>query len=331
MREHKTNPYYSGPITDHFDGRCFFLPSHNTRRSADDFKKWRKERSPAKWPNWVDIESQRPPPERVAGDDLSVTFIGHATVLIQTAGRNILTDPFFSKRASPTQLAGPKRVHAPGIALKDLPPIDLVLVSHNHYDHLDLRALGKLHDAHKPHVITPLGNGSIIRRTRRPVNITEADWGDTIEVGDGVRITVTPALHWSQRSLWDRNMCLWGAFIIEAPGGPVYFAADTGYGSGDTFRNIRSAFGPPRLALIPIGAYEPRWFMAPQHMNPDEAVRAHKDLEARHSCGIHHGTVQLTDEARDQPVIDLAKALDAHDVAQHRFRALAPGESWSVP
>jgi L-ascorbate metabolism protein UlaG (beta-lactamase superfamily) len=331
MAEHKTNPYYSGPVSDHFDGRCFFLSTHNTRKSAADLRKWRAERQPAKWPKWVRHPKQPTPPAEVNGDSLSVTFIGHATALLQVCGLNILTDPFFSMRTSPVQWAGPRRVHAPGVALKDLPPVHVALVSHNHYDHMDLPALRKLHDAHKPRIVTPLGNGPIISKARRKFDITEADWGDEIRIAEGVSIVPTEALHWSKRTLWDRNMALWAAFVIRTPHGIVYFAADTGYGDGAHFRAVREAFGAPRLALIPIGAYEPRWFMKPQHINPAEAVQAHLGLGAHHSLGIHHGTVQLTDEGITEPVSHLAEAMEQHGIDATRFRTLTPGESWSIP
>ena len=255
---------------------------------------------------------QPAPPDAV--DDLRVTYIGHATALIQVAGLNLLTDPFFSWRASPVQWAGPKRVRAPGLALEDLPRIDAVLVSHNHYDHMDLPSLRRLFDRHRPRIVTPLGNGAIVARTRRPLDVTEGDWGDRVALGDGVAATFAPALHWSKRGLHDRNMALWSAFVIETPAGTVYFAGDTGYGSGAHFRDIRREFGPVRLALLPIGAYEPRWFMHPQHMNPEEAVKAHLDLAAGLSIGVHHATVQLTDEAIDEPAAAPQQDFSAFDM-----------------
>ena len=331
MPRQKSNSYYQGPRTDHFDGTHFFLHTHNTRKSSKDLAKWRRERQPAKWPKWINHPPQSPPSPFLDGSGLSVTFIGHATALIQVCGLNILTDPFFSMRTSPLQWAGPKRVHAPGLALKDLPPIDLILVSHNHYDHMDLPALRKLHDLHAPRIVTPLGNAAIIARARRAFNITEADWGQGVVISDQISIVPVPALHWSKRTFWDRNKALWAAFIITTPHGPIYFAADTGYGNGAHFRDVRSQFGSPRLALLPIGAYEPRWFMAPQHMNPEEAVMAHNDLAAHRSLAIHHGTVQLTDEAIDQPGSDHATALQTHGIDARHFRVLKPGQSWPIP
>ena len=323
------NPYYQGPKSDHFDGVRFFLPNHQGTNCTSDLLKWHMSGKRQRWPKHVEHEQHPRPASKV--DDLVVTFIGHATVLIQTGGLNILTDPFLSKRTSPFQFAGPKRVHLPGLAMEDLPPIDVVLISHNHYDHMDLPALRKLHDRHNPRIISPLGNSAIIKRARRPFSITEGDWGDSFSLSSSVSVNLAPAMHWSKRTPFDRNMALWCAFVLKTPGGPIYFAADTGYGEGRHFRSIRAEFGEPRLALLPIGAYEPRWFMKLQHMNPEEAVLAHKDLGAQHSLAIHHGTVQLTDEAIDQPVIDHAEALHHHGVGHKTFRAIKPGESWSIP
>ncbi len=264
------------------------------------------------------------------GNGLVATFIGQATVLIQAGGLNILTDPFFSERASPFAWIGPRRVRAPGIALGDLPPIDAILSSHNHYDHMDLAALAALNDAHRPLIVTPLGNGAILKRARRPFTVVERDWGEAHALGDHVKAHLSPALHWSKRTAFDRNHALWGAFVLETPAGIVYFAADTGYGTGAHFRDVRQRFGRPRLALLPIGAYEPRWFMQPQHMNPDEAAAAHADLGAMASLAIHYGTVQLTDEAIDAPVAALNEALAARGIAPEDFRVLGFGESWRL-
>ncbi|HFC05034.1 MAG TPA: hypothetical protein ENJ55_04945, partial [Rhizobiales bacterium] len=267
------------------------------------------------------------PPDRHNADDFSVTFIGHATVLLQISGINILTDPFFSQRTSPVSFAGPKRVCQPGIAIDKLPPIDFVLLSHNHYDHLDLEALAQIHDRYEPVIITPLGNGAIINQTGQPHQIAEADWGDTIVLKDDLKVTLTPALHWSKRTFKDRNMALWCAFLLQTPFGSVYFAGDTGYGNGNHFKAIRQQFGPVRLSLLPIGAYEPRWFMKAQHMNPNDAVKAHLDLESRQSIAIHHGTIQLTDEAMEAPLKDLETALKNNAVDPERFHVLECGQS----
>jgi L-ascorbate metabolism protein UlaG (beta-lactamase superfamily) len=319
------NRYYQGPPSDHYDGERFFMPGHRETKATADVLKWQLGAAKRAWPRQVCNPPQHAPPDGVEADGLHLTYIGHATVLIQAAGLNILTDPFFSLRASPVQWAGPKRVRPPGVALDQLPRIDVVLVSHNHYDHMDLSSLRRLFDSHRPRILTPLGNAAILARARRPLDVVEGDWGDRAGLGDGVAVTFAPARHWSKRGLHDRNMALWCAFVIETPSGTVYFAGDTGYGAGAHFRAVHRQFGPVRVALLPIGAYEPRWFMQPQHMNPDEAVKAHLDLAAELSVAIHHSTVQLTDEAIGDPAAALSAARNVHGVEPRRFRILDPG------
>lgn len=322
-----TNPYYQGPPSDHFDGVRFFLPQPAEPRGLRDILKWQFSGNKQKWPKRVENRLHPQPAPRHNAGDFSVTFIGHATVLLQICGLNIITDPLFSKRTSPLTFAGPKRVRPPGIALEDLPPIDFVLLSHNHYDHLDLAALKQLHERFEPVIITPLGNGTIIAKTGAPHQIAEADWGDAIALNDDLKVTLTPALHWSKRTFNDRNMALWCAFLLQTPFGPLYFAGDTGYGNGSHFRAINDQYGPIRLSLLPIGAYEPRWFMKAQHMNPDEAIKAHLDLNSKQSIAIHHGTIQLTDEAMDTPLNDLTSALEDNAVDPERFHVLECGQS----
>jgi L-ascorbate metabolism protein UlaG (beta-lactamase superfamily) len=325
----RPNRYYQGPPSDHYDGNRFFMPGHRMANGLRELIKWQRSGGRQAWPRELEHVARPAPPETV-GSGLQVTYIGQATTLIQVGGLNILTDPFFSRRASPVQWAGPKRVRPPGLALDQLPRIHTVLVSHNHYDHMDLPSIRSLFDRHRPHILAPLGNAAILARTRRRLDVTEGDWGDRVSLGDGVAATFAPAQHWSKRGFHDRNMALWSAFVLETPAGTVYFAGDTGYGTGDHFREVRRDFGPVRLALLPIGAYEPRWFMHPQHMNPDEAVKAHLDLASDLSIGIHHSTVQLTDEAIDEPAAALARALRAHDVEPHRFRVLDPGAGLGI-
>ena len=300
------------------DGKHFILEGHRGEGSFRDLLKWQMEGNRARWPRRVANRSYAPPPPRVEGTALKATWVGHSTVLLQTAGLNILTDPFLSSRASPVPFAGPKRVRPAALTPETLPAIDLILLSHNHYDHMDLPALRRIARRHAAHVVTPTGNGRWVRRASSAFGIDELGWGETV-AHKGLNIHLTPALHWSKRGLFDANTALWGAFVIEAPGGPIYFAADTGFGTGSTFTAIHDQFGPPRLSLLPIGAYEPRWFMHPQHMNPDEAVKAHKLLGSHASLAIHHGTVQLTDEAIDAPVAALKVALDQHSVDPGRF------------
>jgi L-ascorbate metabolism protein UlaG (beta-lactamase superfamily) len=311
------------------DGRRYVLEGHRGEGSLGDLLKWQMEGKRARWPRRVENPSHAPPPQRVEGAVLKATWVGHSTVLLQTAGLNILTDPFLSTRASPVPFAGPKRVRPAALNAETLPPIDLILLSHNHYDHMDLPALRRIARHHKPHVVTPHGNARWVRRAASSFTIDELGWGEHLD-HKGLRIHVTPALHWSKRGFFDANTALWGAFVVEAPGGPIYFAADTGFGTGSTFAEVRERFGAPRLSLLPIGAYEPRWFMHPQHMNPEESVRAHKILESRASLAIHHGTIQLTDEAIDAPVAALMDALTQHSVDPARFLVPDAGETLTI-
>ncbi|WP_161957136.1 MBL fold metallo-hydrolase [Aestuariivirga litoralis] len=310
-------------------GGRYILEGHRGEGSFRDLLKWQMEGQRARWPRRVENRSFPPPPQRVEGDALKATWIGHSTVLLQTAGLNILTDPFLSARASPVPFAGPRRVRAAALGPETLPPIDLILLSHNHYDHMDLPALRRIARRHQAHVVTPHGNGRWVRRASSAFTIDELGWGDAVE-HKGLKLHLTPALHWSKRGFFDANAALWGAFVIEAPGGPIYFAADTGFGTGSTFADVKECFGAPRLSLLPIGAYEPRWFMHPQHMNPDEAVKAHKLLGTRASLAIHHGTIQLTDEAIDAPVEALKQALTEHSVDPASFLVPDAGETREI-
>ena len=319
------NRYYQGPVSDHFDGERFFNPGHPaTDKGLSDILRWKLRETSARWPRSVAIRQAVPEP-RVAG--AQVTAVGHVTLLIQLDGLNLLTDPVWSERASPSQRFGPKRVTAPGIAFDKLPPIDAVLLSHNHYDHLDLATLARLVREHDPLIVTPLGNDAIVRRAIPAARVVTGDWGDKVDL-QGVEIHLVPAQHWSSRGLSDRRMALWSGFMLRSKVAAIYFAGDTGYGDGTIFRAVRERHGAPDLALIPIGAYAPRWFMAAQHCDPDEAVRILLDLDAKRAIGIHWGTFQLTDEPRDEPVTGLAESLARRGIDPARFQAAVPGESY---
>lgn len=330
------NPYYQGPASDHFDGLRFTNPAGEpeTDRTFQDILRWRRHVPNNPWPRRVPVVPARPD---VAVPGLRVTMVGHATVLIQIGGCNLLTDPVWSQRASPVPFAGPRRVTAPGIALADLPPIHAVLLSHNHYDHLDIAALKALHRHHAPLIVTPLGNDRIVRRHVRDARLVALDWdqGHSLDPagpdGRAVQVHVVPALHWSSRTPRDRRMALWGGFIVRAAGHTVYFAGDTGYGSGAIFRGLRARYGPVSCALLPIGAYDPRWFMAAQHTDPAEAVAIMRDCDAAWALGIHWGTFKLTDEPREDPLRQLDAALLAQGIAPDRFRALHPGQVVDIP
>ena len=297
-----------------FDGERFHNYDPRPERSRWDVWKWRFSSNKTEWPEWIDSTPQKVPNERVNG--LSVTFINHSTFLIQTDGKNILTDPFFSYRASPFTWIGPKRVRDAGVKMEDLPPIDIILISHNHYEHMDKPALEKLHalfpDAE---VYTGLGNIPDVRETGFK-NVTELDWWEETEF-KGLKLAFVPARHFSARTLWDRNMTLWGGFVITNSAGNIYFAGDTAKGSHD--KMIADKFGEFELSLIPIGAYEPRWFMKYSHTNPEEAVQIHQEINSKFSIGGHFGTVQLTDEGIDEPAKGLIKARKAAGLGDNEF------------
>jgi L-ascorbate metabolism protein UlaG (beta-lactamase superfamily) len=323
----RSRAYFRGPLSDHFDGERFFMPDTIPPKRIGDLMRWWAEPR-SSWPKWAPGLSDRPP-QRVDGSRLRVSFVGHASLLIQTGGRNLLIDPVWSARASPLRWIGPRRVNDPGIAFSALPPIDAVLVSHSHYDHLDLATLSRLNAAHTPRVITALGNDTIMRRYDPHIRAEAYDWGDEVALFDGMAVRLMPMRHWSARSLSDRNRALWAAFILTTPWGRIYHVGDSGYGDGRLFRAARDAHGPFRLAVLPIGAYEPRWFMRDHHMNPSEAVAAFLDTAAGLALAHHHGTFQLTNEAIDAPVRALEAARTAAGIAPERFRVLRPGEVWA--
>jgi L-ascorbate metabolism protein UlaG (beta-lactamase superfamily) len=322
--------YYDGPVSDHFDGTRFVDPDGVPPRSLLDLLRWQMGNGKVAWPAWAPSPYADRPPARVAGSAWRISYVGHASLLLQTAGLNLLVDPVWSERASPFTFAGPKRVNDPGIAFEALPPIDAVLVSHNHYDHLDVATLSRLAAAHRPRVVTPLGNDTIMRAHDAAVAAEAYDWHQRAMLSDGVAVTLVPVRHWSARGPFDRNRALWAGFVIETPAGRILHVADSGYGDGRHFRAVRERYGPFRLAVLPVGAYEPRWFMSAQHMNPAEAVQAFGDSGAELALGHHYGTFQLTDEGIDAPVEALAVARAAAGLAPERFRLLRPGQVWEL-
>jgi len=323
--------YYEGAISDHFNGLRFVDPHGMAPKSIpDQLRFWSSLGGRVAWAGSVPSSYADTPPARVDGKNLRVSFVGHASVLLQTGGLNILIDPVWSERVSPVDFAGPKRANDPGIAFDALPKIDVILVSHNHYDHLDIATLSRLAAVHRPRVITPLGNDTIMQAHDPAIMVEAFDWGDRVRLSADIDVTLAPMRHWSARGVFDRNKALWAAFIIATPAGRIYHVADSGYGDGFRFREARGLYGPFRLAILPIGAYEPRWFMRDQHMNPDEAVNAFVDCGAEMALGHHHGTFQLTDEAIDAPVMALADALTRHGIAADTFRTLKPGQVWEL-
>lgn len=323
---------YTGPISDHFDGTRFFDPAGAPPKSLGEVLRWQfgGGRKRDVWADWVPSPYADAPPPHVDGAKVRLCFVGHASWLIQTGGLNILVDPVWSMRASPFSFAGPKRHNDPGIAFEKLPRIDVVLVSHGHYDHLDVATLSKLAAAFAPRVVTPLGNDITMREADAAIEAEAFDWHQRVELGNGLAVTLVPTRHWSARGLYDRNKALWASFVLETPAGKLYIVCDSGYGDGRHFRRVAEAHGPLRLAILPIGAYEPRWFMRDQHMNPEDAVKALADCGAQQALAHHHGTFQLTDEAIDAPVIALSEALDAAKVPREKFATLKPGQVFEI-
>jgi len=306
-----STPPYKGPVTDHFDGRRFrnqHSTPHNDFREA---VKWATHRQRGFWNAYRDEPVGPAPSQRVDGDQLRVTFVNHTTVLLQTHGLNILTDPIWSERCGPVSWFGPRRVRPPGIRLDDLPPIDVVLLSHNHYDHCDLPSLKQIARKHRPKLIAPLGNRRFLEPRGIPV-FQELDWWSSANVSDGVTVTAIPARHFSGRGIFDRDRSLWSGFMVGTPSGSTCFAADTGF--GDHFAEIRTRLGAPRLALLPIGAFRPEWFMSRVHMSPEQSITAHQQLGARTTVATHFGTFQLADDAETE--------------AQERIRAAGVSEFW---
>ena len=320
-------PRYRGPASDHFDGRRFhnsspFEAPHGLR----DFLRWMATRQRGVWRRWTESPAGPPPPRAVA--DLRGTFVNHATNLVQTGGVNILTDPVWSDRASPVSFAGPKRVRPPGIRFEDLPPIHAVLVSHNHYDHLDLATLGRLVRRDDPRIFTGLGVADLLAR-KHLGRATPLDWWQSAKLEAGLSITSVPVQHFSGRGLADRNATLWTGFVVSGPAGPVFFAGDTGY--GPHFREIGRRFPGIRLAILPIGAYRPEWFMGPVHETPAQALDAMRDLGASTAVGMHFGTFELTDEGQDEPPREIVRLLAAAPDPKPRFWVLGVGEGRAVP
>lgn len=322
---HKRN--IAAPVSDHFDGVRFFNTAPRTRdRGFSEVVRWRRTSRPARWPAAVPVVPHVPEARR---DATRVTLVGHATVLIQTRAMNLLTDPVWSERASPLPFLGPRRVAPPGIAFDALPPIDAVLLSHNHYDHFDLATLRRLVARHDPVIVTPFGNDALLRRVLPQARLTAGDWWDSLRLG-GVEVTFLPAQHWSARGLFDRRKALWCGFALRAGREMIYFAGDTGYGDGSLFAAIRDRLGRPDLALLPIGAYAPRWFMADHHIDPAEAVRIFAEMEADRALAIHWGVFRLSDESRTEPRDLLLTALAERGIAASRFHAAEPGFVWDA-
>lgn len=320
-------PGYQGARSDHFDGERFFNPGASAGPSWKMVLRWLSSRSQKPWPSWREYRIEPQLPTKLAADELAVTFINHMSFLIQLPGLTVMSDPVYSMRASPVRWAGPRRTHAPGVPFEQLPHVDLVFVSHNHYDHLDVLTLKRLAHTHAPLFVTGMGNGLFLRE-QGIAQVLELDWWQQTQLR-GAQLLFTPAQHWSTRGPGTKNRTLWGGLWLTRAERTVYISGDTGY--APWFTELRRRYGRPDVALLPIGCYEPRWFMHEQHMNPDDAVRAHLDLGARTSIGCHFGCFQLTDEGIDEPLSDLEQARQRHGVSAAEFLVPQPGQTliWS--
>ena len=312
------------PKSDHFDGSRFFNPNN---RECNSLWAGTKMFFTIKYPEWPTSIKNTPALDlnrSLGSDEVAVTFVNHATVLVQTKNFNFLTDPVWSERVSPVTWAGPRRYREPGLKIEELPKIDFVVISHNHYDHMDIATLKKLNDIFHPQFYVPLGNKSFLEGNEIS-NVQEMDWWQSIQFNPDVKISLAPADHFSGRGLLDRNKTLWGSFVISYGNHLIYFGGDTAY--SPHFKAIREHYGRADLAFLPIGAYDPRWFMKVVHMNPEEAVQAHIDLGAKQSIGIHFGTFRLTAEKFEQPVSDLGDALKLKKVPTANFVTLDEGRT----
>jgi L-ascorbate metabolism protein UlaG (beta-lactamase superfamily) len=321
-------PGYKGPVTDHFDGKRFINPGGVKAQGLPAVFKWmiNRERSP-----WIESVANHTEvlekPIAKVNEGMRITFVNHSTFLIQVEGVNILTDPVWSNRTSPFEWAGPRRMRPPGVPFETLPAIDLVLLSHNHYDHLDIKTLTKLWKRDQPKIITALGISAFLNQ-HGIENSVDLDWWDQTAFG-GLEVFAVPAQHFSSRGSFDRDATLWCGFMVKLGAGYLYFAGDTGYNE-NTFKEIGGRFSPIDLSLIPIGAYKPQWFMSPIHCSPEEAVRIHEDVRSKKSIATHFGTFPLADDGQEEPVKDLAAALVARGIDGGNFRVLQEGKPLSI-
>lgn len=322
-----SKPGYKGSKSDHFNGTTFQNPDDVPDKDFFDVLKWSVQRDRGKWnkiPESEIVYAQKP--AEYVTNGMVITYVNHSTFLIQTAGVNILTDPVWSKRVSPVKFAGPKRFRPPGLRFEDLPPIHLVLISHNHYDHLDIETLRKINEKFEPRVVVPLG----VDRYLNDEGISQTialDWWEEKPIDSDITVHSVQAQHFSARGLFDRNKTLWSGYVIDTPAGGVYFAGDSGY--GEFFKEIGKRYDI-KIGMIPIGAYKPQWFMSPMHIDPEEAIQVHKDVGAEISFGMHFGTFPLADDGMNEPENDFVKAIQKPENRGVNFKLLTEGDTFSI-
>ena len=318
-----SGPRYRGPVSDHFDGRKFVNPGGVKAKGGLEVFKWMIQRKQGPWRKEFTVETGNHPPGHF-NSGIRVTFVNHSTFLIQVDGVNILTDPVWSNRVSPYNWIGPKRMRPPGIPLGHLPRIHLIVLTHNHYDHLDIATMRVLFGAHHPQIVAPLGVKKLLD-DHHVSGAVEIDWWEEVQPA-GLNIQAVPAQHFSGRGLLDRDASIWCGYVIRTGAGTLYFAGDTGY-NPTLFREIGNKCGPFKVSFLPIGAYKPGWFMAPIHVSPEESVRIHLDVKSQKSIAMHFGTFPLADDGSDDPVNDLRTAMEKHQVSNDSFIVLKEGEA----
>jgi L-ascorbate metabolism protein UlaG (beta-lactamase superfamily) len=316
-------PKYKGPVSDHFDGKKFLNPGNVKAKGLTEVLQWMLKRERGEWKE-NHSQNYGPRPLKFFKDGIKITFVNHSTFLIQVDGFNILTDPVWSKRVSPFSWIGPKRMRAPGIRFEDLPRIHAVLLSHNHYDHLDIATMRMVFGGHHPQIITPLGVKAFLD-SQYIANAKDVDWWDEVSLSESIKVQSTPAQHFSGRGSTDRDATLWCGYMIKTSKGNIYFAGDTGYNE-NTFKEIGARSGEIKISLIPIGAYKPNWFMSPIHTSPADAVKIHLDVKSHRSIATHFGTFPLADDGHDDPENDLKIALKKNNISHEQFIILKEGE-----
>ncbi len=315
-------PAHKGSVTEHFNGTTFINPTGVKAKGLGDVLKWMLARKQGSWSEVKRTTFGEKPTQEV-NVGIRITFVNHTTFLIQTENLNILTDPVWSERTSPFSFAGPKRMRPPGIRLEDLPKIDLILLSHNHYDHLDVNTMQQVVKKHKPRIITPLGVKNFLEQENMK-GAQDMDWWQEVKISESLIIQSVPAQHFSGRGMFDRDKTLWCGYVIKRKEGNLYFAADTGYNER-TFKEIGERCAPITVSILPIGAYKPNWFMAPIHTSPADAIKIFLDTKTKAAVASHFGTFPLADDGAEDPINDLAIALRVENLSIEKFIILPEG------